>query len=131
MSHNSPRHSPRESVRAYMLVRALAAFDEARTRRRARRRAAAVGVSLALILAVVVVAWPTRTAESGAHPGITHVRVSSAAANSGYPACVEVLHTQYELLQAIQDFGACEGIGVDGGRIFIVECAGHPDSPPA
>ncbi len=131
MSQTPPHNSASESKRSQMLHRALAEFDRAVNRRRARRRAAAVGVSLALLLAAVVVAWPVRIADSTAHPDITQTRAAKAAANNGYPSCVEVLDTQDKLLQAIQEFGACEGVGVDSGRIFIVECAGHPVSPPA
>jgi hypothetical protein len=113
--------------RQQLLERALVAFDRAHSRRRLLRRSGGVAAMMALVAAVAFVAWPR---ESGAKPSelaLSPVHAAPSLAPHSYPAFVQILNDEHELLQALDECGSCQGVGREGARVFIVECS-HVES---
>lgn len=128
--------------RQRMLERALREFDRAHARRRTWRRATGAGAALALAAAAALAAWTVThrpaapegmiaggpsDGASGDTAGIHGVpggaTTPAVIAARGLPAYVHVIESLDELERALDEAGACEGVGRDGDRVFIVECA--------
>jgi hypothetical protein len=99
-----------------MLARGLAEFDGVQTRRRRRRRAlggavAACATIVAAVIAVQALTPPHATSDD--EPRQVAV---------GLPAYVEIIRDDWQLTAELELANACERIGREGGRLFIVEC---------
>lgn len=132
--------------RTQMLDTALHAFDRSHARRRAARAALA---SACFLVAASVLAWSvwgtsvvqqpdgapnevattdTTTAPATSAPTSTPARADIQVVRhtpTRMPAFVEVLQDVDQLAAEMDAAGACEGIGREGDRVFIVECAAH------
>lgn len=130
--------------RTQMLDTALHAFDRSHARRRAARTAVA---SACFLVAASVLAWsvwgtsvvqrPDGTPNEVATTGTTSAPANFAPTPTRadiqvvrhtptrMPSFVEVLHDVDQLAAEMDAAGACEGIGREGDRVFIVECAAH------
>lgn len=83
----------------------LSEFDRIVKRRR-RVRSAAAGVAMAL--AVGVPGWLLAQRPTHAHEQL--------------PAYVELIHTSAQLGEELALAEACERIGMEGSRLFLVDC---------
>lgn len=117
-------HKEGSCPREQMLERALDTFDRGHARRRLIRRSGSVAAMMALAAVVGFVSWPRESGAKSSEPMLTPIAGPSApSVPQAYPAFVQILSDENELLQALDDWGSCEGVGRDGDRVFIVECS--------
>ncbi len=127
--------------RTQMLDTALHAFDRSHARRRAARAAVA---SACFLVAASVLAWSVWGTSVVQQPDGTPNEVATTSTSTSttatpphsdiqvvshrltrMPAFVEILDDVDQLAAEMDAAGACEGIGREGDRVFIVECAAH------
>ena len=97
------------------LERGLNEFDRAVDRRRSRRRAVTVG---AMGLVVVVVATVAMRLNSTTTPPIQPKIIAIRA----LPSYVEIITDDAQLTVELELANACERIGRNAGRIYVMEC---------
>ncbi|MDZ4828900.1 MAG: hypothetical protein SGJ09_01720 [Phycisphaerae bacterium] len=101
------------------LERGLAEFDRAVARRKTRRRAVTGG---ALALALVAVALIATRFGIGSNQGTPLPNVQFVAVRQPLPSYVEVIEDDAQLTVELELASACERIGRNAGRIYVMEC---------
>lgn len=101
------------------LERGLAEFDRAVARKKMRRRAVTGG---ALALALVAVALLATRFGIGSNNGTPRPDNPLVAARPPLPRYVEVIEDDAQLTVELELASACERIGRNAGRIYVMEC---------
>ncbi len=104
------------------LARGLAEFDGSARRRRRRRRAIGGALGACVTIAAALLAVSALTPPQGAG-GKSDPAQQFA---QGLPDYVEIIGEDWQLTAELELANACERIGRDGGRLFIVECTRPP-----
>ncbi len=110
--------------RTQMLAAGLDAFDRRVENRRRWRRAGAGLVLTALVVAALA-------GVLGGPPGVVPAPApgSGLQARRPLPAYLEIIRDDASLSSELALADACERVGREGDRVFLVECAAAPTPP--